>query len=88
MIKKILFPTDFSDDANNALKMALLIARRNNASIMIHHTCNEESLLEEYQNSGLAKFVFPNQCLIYKIYSSSWSWSTLFYLRKIAYSNP
>jgi nucleotide-binding universal stress UspA family protein len=36
-IKKILVPTDFSDEANNACKVAVDIARKTNASISLLH---------------------------------------------------
>lgn len=40
-IKKILFPTDFSDNANNALPFALAIAKKNNATLHILHSIEE-----------------------------------------------
>ncbi|MEQ8582817.1 MAG: universal stress protein [Marinoscillum sp.] len=37
-MKKILFPTDFSERANRALKQAVAIAESFNSKIIIHHT--------------------------------------------------
>lgn len=37
-MKKILVPTDFSGDADNALRFALEISKRMNAAVVLHHS--------------------------------------------------
>lgn len=43
-IKKILVPTDFSDTAANALKQAILIAKKNKASIKLVHAVHSVAI--------------------------------------------
>ncbi|WP_370443850.1 universal stress protein [Aquimarina sp. AU474] len=52
MIKSILVPTDFSDQAESALKVAAQIARKNNASIYLLHILELPMHLSDLMSSG------------------------------------
>lgn len=52
LMKRILVPTDFSIQAENALKVAAQIARKNNSSIFLEHSLNLPSHLNEVGQMG------------------------------------
>ncbi len=54
MIKSILVPTDFSDQAESALKVAAQIARKNEASIYLLHILELPMHLSDLMSSGTA----------------------------------
>jgi nucleotide-binding universal stress UspA family protein len=51
-MKRILVPTDFSIQAENALKVAAQIARKNNCEIYLEHSLNMPSRLNDTGQSG------------------------------------
>ena len=51
-MKRILVPTDFSTQAENALKVAAQIARKNNSSIYLEHSLNMPSHLNDVGQTG------------------------------------
>ncbi len=63
MIKNILVPTDFSEYAENALKVAAQIARKNDAKIFLLHMLELPKHLTDFISSG--SMAPPTEALIF-----------------------
>ncbi|MGJ8664947.1 MAG: universal stress protein [Patiriisocius sp.] len=58
-MKRILVPTDFSEQAENALKVAAEIARKNNCEIYLEHSLDMPSQIRGVQNtSGMPESLY------------------------------
>ncbi|GAB5401694.1 MAG: universal stress protein [Aureisphaera sp.] len=51
-MKRILVPTDFSSQAENALKVAAQIAKKNNSAIYLEHSLNLPSHINDMGSAG------------------------------------
>ena len=54
-MKKILFPTDFSPSADNALHYAIELCKSLSAELVLFHACRADAMAFQVQNDDMSE---------------------------------